>query len=485
MTAGWQNDLHRRSSQLAAVGVLAFMVALFGTIGSGLTTRRLLMHGFATVYRPPYVPALDPIRAASLGIPPVAAASNPVPSADVRAIEVTPHAASLLIGGIAVRRVHLETPALPAIARAIHNDNWIANPSSGVYDVKVALVWVAGTRTTLAAPAVRRIELVAKKGVLLGFLDSKVLFDDVVVTSPNGTRSSPSAPHFRPFVEAAKASTVTIHDSTFENLGWDWNASYGLSLMGGSTATVTGSTFTRSFIGAYTDHSTGTFVDDAFSHDDLYGLDPHSYSTGLIIKDDVATHNAAHGIIFSNHVTRSVVSGNVTDYNGENGIMMDQSSIMNQIRGNRSWHNSGDGVVLSSSSANVIKSNSLQYDRIGINAYGASSGSPVVVNNAIAHNIAPAAGLELGSTNEVSHNVSSQSVPPPTWHVVFIYVFWPLALVLFLLAIGIRVGERRRLPMSLRRAPAIVPAHADGFGSHSTEVAGMPIPDEAAAGAPK
>ena len=426
------------------------------------------MHGFAVVPRPSYVSALDPIKAAEGGFPAsVSEASNPQPSAAVRTLLVSPGSVQMIEGGLTVQTARLDQPSLSSIVAAVRNRSWIAEPRRGVFVLATPLIFSPGAVISISRPAVRSIEL--DGSVFLAFDRDTVTLSGVSVSSRDATRSTPLAPHFRPFVEFT-GSSVSISGARFSRLGWDWNASYGVSLMSHSTGVVRNSTFDGNFIGVYVDHSQGiSILGNRFLHNDLYGLDPHSFSSGLRIIGNTADFNAAHGIVFSNHVTASDVLDNVTAFNGENGIMMDELSNHNVISGNESAHNLGDGIVLSSSSGNEIEHNRVSDNRIGINLYGSTQSAPAVIGNMVTHNVLASQGFSFDpSSNTASGNVAERDVPPPAWHVVINFGLWPIFLLLALVGCLLRVGERRRLPPrqanGMRLAAAIPAANASPVG---------------------
>ena len=174
---------------------------------------------------------------------------------------------------------------------------------------------------------------------------------------------------------------MVITHSTFEYLGRDWNSSYGLTYSEGSTGSVTGSAFDHDFIGVYTNDSTGIRVTgDYFYHCSLYGVDPQSGSSGLVIEHDTADFNGRHGIILSNHVTDSVIEYDTTEGNGLNGIMMDEASTGNEIVHNVVSKNQSDGVVLANSSDNTVADNTITGNRVGITVRGDTTGSTILGN---------------------------------------------------------------------------------------------------------
>ena len=130
---------------------------------------------------------------------------------------------------------------------------------------------------------------------------------------------------------------MVISDSTFRYLGRDWNSSYGVSWSKGSTGSVTRLDSSSTTSSAFTPNGRTSLqiTTTHFSHNSLYGIDPHSDSTAhAIIEDNTSSYNGRHGIIFSDHVTAGIVRNNITNGNGLNGIMMDEFSTGNVIENN-------------------------------------------------------------------------------------------------------------------------------------------------------
>jgi mannuronan 5-epimerase len=160
-----------------------------------------------------------------------------------------------------------------------------------------------------------------------------------------------------------------------------------VSLEVNSTGTMTGTTFENSFIGAYTAQSHDiTFLNDTFRGNKLYGLDPHTYTTRLLIDTVTAEHNGAHGIIFSDGVTDSLVTNSISRNNGENGIMMDKFSGNNVIVNNTVTGNTGDGLVTAASPHNVFSGNTVSDNRVGVRLNDNDAANTTLTNNTVTFN---------------------------------------------------------------------------------------------------
>ena len=182
-----------------------------------------------------------------------------------------------------------------------------------------------------------------------------------------------------------------------------------------------------------------SFESDVFAHNFVYGLDPHTYSSDLVVTHNRAFDNVRHGIIFSKFVTASTVSYNVSTHNGENGIMMDASSNGNVIEHNTVTNNRGDGIVLSGSKDERIVANLVEHNRVGVNVYSASSASDRIHGNTIALNVAPYQGLASGAGNTIFGNGVHYR-----WVMWWVVPTLGLVLLLLLASVGFSQFERRR-----------------------------------------
>jgi poly(beta-D-mannuronate) C5 epimerase len=388
-------------------------------------------------HRHAYTPSFDPITDVLRGLGPSAMSTNPgTPTRAIRAIAIYPRKVVLLAGGRPVRTIHLAKPlpTLKRVAERIGKPDWLATRGKTI-TANAAVIVQRRTRLRIGKPETTELVLHSTPGVLLGSVGAHVEIDGVAVHGTDRATpqisTSPRMDLGRPFVVAYRRSTMVIRDSSFRDLGRDWNASYGVSFSLGSTGSVQGSTFERNFIGLYTDHVHGLVVrHNVFRHNTLYGIDPHSHTTGMDVEDNLSESNGRHGIIFSDHVTGGIVRGNTTRGNTLNGIMMDASSTGNRIVRNLIEDNRGDGIVLANSPGNDISGNRILRNRIGIQARGASD-DVTVTRNELAGNAKAAQGVSLAGGGNAVHGNGGQ------WKPDTVRAIWvaagPLLVLLFLL----------------------------------------------------
>lgn len=443
---------NRSAGYLIAVGAV-LGAALISTFVLGRSYTQLALSK-VPFQRLAYVPSFDPVEDVTLGISPNStdqAAQTPDPA--IRAIEVNPRQTVMLAGGRAVRILDVPAPrTLSGLVRIIRNRRWIRQ-SSGTVTLSAAVLVEHGSSMTVTAPVTTGLVLTVRPGVFLAAVDRgtlrisgvRVRASDVHVPD---TFSPPAQVAGRPFLLASQGSTMTITDSTFSDLGRDWNSSYGVSWSKDSSGSVSGSTFDHDFIGVYTNASAGLRVThDYFYHCSLYGVDPHSGSSGLLIEYDTADFNGRHGIILSDHVTDSVIEYNTTAGNGLNGIMMDEYSTGNVIEHNVASGNGSDGVVLASSGGNTVADNTITGNRVGITIRGDTTGT-TITGNTITGNKMASQGAELAGNT--AYGNGSQ------WLGRRIGLIWVIALALLGILLGLTraMQPRRNRPIRIRTAAA-------------------------------
>ena len=67
-----------------------------------------------------------------------------------------------------------------------------------------------------------------------------------------------------------------------------------------------------------------------FVHNRVYGFDPHTGSSGFLVRGNYAARNGRHGIIFSHTCHRNVIRGNVSEHNSWHGIVIDDGKARRQ-----------------------------------------------------------------------------------------------------------------------------------------------------------
>ena len=401
-----RHDRRRYWGILSILGIVAFTLGAVVTLAAGIWPQH--NERFATVPRAPYVNSYDPIYLAEHGLPPNSAHANVLPQTpEVRSITVYEGHVELRGAGRTIRSIETSEPVenIYRLMQIIDDPAWIEETSSGRLVLKTALI-TKYVGLSIGSPYVSEVRMLDMPSVFIGTHGGTLDFDGVTITStPTDAQGSE---YFQPFVMATDNAALHAHNSRFTHLGWDWNASYGVSWEVNSTGTVVDSTFEHNFIGVYTGESHGiVFRDSTFRYNELYGLDPHTNSSKLVIDGVLAEHNGAHGIIFSDNVSDSVIMNSTSRNNGENGIMMDKHSSGNRIQNNTVTGNTGDGLVTAASPRNTFVMNKVDNNRVGIRLDQGDASHTTLVGNQITYNGLDAEGVTLGSAN-VSRNNGGQ-----------------------------------------------------------------------------
>ncbi len=279
--------------------------------------------------------------------------------------------------------------SLEAIAEAMVSSpdpTVLAETSPGVYLLQVALTQAPGTRVSFAAPRVREIRLADRPDVYITGVGAEALFQGVHVTSWDVVRQRPGIDPamLRPFVAYAQGSTLRFVDAEASHLGSDRVQAYGIAWVHGSTGEVVSSDFHDNFFGFYTNSARDIVVrDSAFHHNVLYGIDPHTNTTGLVVVGNQTYANGLHGIIFSEGVRDGRISGNHSHDNGGHGIMIDELSSGNVVEDNVVEHNASDGIVVTSSDHTIVRGNTVRGSRVGVRVNQASAGTRIIDNRIV------------------------------------------------------------------------------------------------------
>jgi parallel beta-helix repeat protein len=271
---------------------------------------------------------------------------------------------------------------------------WLVRVRPDVYQLNVALTQAPGTSLTVAGPHVRELRLLSGAQVYVSGVSARARFDRTRVLSwrADGRGPDTTPNRRRPFIAYKKAGSVLdLRRSQFSYLGGDVGNGYGVSWAPGSTGSAIECTFDHSFFGAYTSRADGVvFRRNVFRDNDVYGLDPHTGSTRLVIEDNEAYGNASHGIIISKDVVHSRLLRNRSHHNRGNGIMVDYSDD-NVVAENRSWGNGRDGIVLYHSARVVVRGNQVTGNRVGVRVTSRSPGAMIEGNRITGNRI----GLEI------------------------------------------------------------------------------------------
>ena len=413
----------------------------------GFSNSTYFVGTYKVLPRDPYIPSPPPEVLALTGRPALSTDARPLPPTDaVRVIAVRPTTIELRQGGQILRTIprpfgtHTQ---LSEVTAAVADPAWLSNPDPGVYRLSAALILWRGVGLDVPSGGTT-LHVVTGETRFLAIDGSATSTIDGLTVDVEGAPAGWAGPRVqRPFVLFDEAAVVHVTNSRFVDLGWDSNGTLGVAFNRGATGSIRRSTIDGNFIGLYTQYCSGLrFVGNVVSNSHVYGIDPHTSSRNLLIKDNVSIRNRSHGIILSTGVTNSRVVGNRSTRNHENGVVMDNHSTNNTIAGNQIDHNDGDGIALTDSPHTSILNNRIEHNRIGILDVR-SDPIASLVGNTVEHNHQSINGADyVESKNTVDPSATGYHlVAPGEWTWLIDWILWPIVVLVFLAAVFCRRQE--------------------------------------------
>jgi poly(beta-D-mannuronate) C5 epimerase len=268
------------------------------------------------------------------------------------------------------------------IARALAGTPYFKKIRNGVYVARLPLV-IEEHATLLLEEELR---LSQERGVFL-VVDGKLFAFDARLLAwneaANRTAAFRSEEEFRPFLVSWGGSELYLINSLVESFGYFMSKSYGITVSQYSQridqelkretpqAWLVNSEFVDMYYGFYCYYSKDLVVlGNTFRNNIVYAIDPHDYSTGIIIAGNtVYGTQQKHGIIISRAVTNSWIFHNRSFNNKLSGLTIDRNSTNNLVAYNESFRNGSNGLTIYESSDNMVWENFLYANgRHGISA---------------------------------------------------------------------------------------------------------------------
>jgi parallel beta-helix repeat protein len=182
---------------------------------------------------------------------------------------------------------------------------------------------------------------------------------------------------------ATRTNPVQLEGGTY---GVSWRISDDMLGQEIATGWVEHSQFDHNHFGAFSFGASGmTWRNNLFTHNEIYGLDPHDDSNNALIEDNVFSYNGKHGFIVSKRCDYNIIRNNLSIGNKLHGFMLHQDSDYNVIENNVAYGNT-DNYVIYASDYNTIRGN------IGYNA----KSSQVRINEGSRNNYVQDNSLEGG-----------------------------------------------------------------------------------------
>ncbi len=174
---------------------------------------------------------------------------------------------------------------------------------------------------------------------------------------------------------------VLIHDRLIR-LGHAGVESYGVSMREpGIGSQVSECTIEGDYIGVYLSHAVGVrIIGNRVLDSVIYGIDPHTDSTDILIESNVIRNSGVHGIILADGVVDSHIESNVLEGSHLHGIVLYRGSNHNVVWNNR-IAGAFDGIVVTDSSSSTISANTISgIQRFGLRVSGQSRGNELAGN---------------------------------------------------------------------------------------------------------
>ena len=259
------------------------------------------------------------------------------------------------------------------------NDANVIDTRDGQTIVRLPILVAADATLVIDGSETGTVRLATDSGAFLAN-SGKLFVIGAAVSSWNQTANAPSvftdASQFRPFVTSYAGSETYCADSKFLHLGYYSASSYGFSLTSHPrrhtpesegnwpTGLIADCVFEGLFYGFYSFEARDVaIINNVYSKNIRYGIDPHDRSTRLIIARNIAEDTVErHGIIGSREVNRSFIFENISRRNAKSGIMLDRQCSGNVVIDNLVYDN-GNGVAFYESPGNRLVQNLIAFNQ--------------------------------------------------------------------------------------------------------------------------
>lgn len=262
---------------------------------------------------------------------------------------------------------------LDDVFQQVNDPRYMEQNDDGSYIIRLPLVVRPGATLVIRDKTLRLSE---ERGAFIANDSSLFVIDSAILgwrETENGPATYQAAASFRPFFVGWGGSKTFVLGSEFSYLGYNQSKSYGFTVAQYSdydnkklqrpapNAWLVESTFKDLYYGFYCYEATDVaIVNNVYKDNIIYGIDPHDYSSRLLIAgNEVFGTKKKHGIIISRQVNDSWIINNRSHNNGLSGIVLDRQSRHNVVANNVVHDNQGDGIGLYESPDNLLWGNRL------------------------------------------------------------------------------------------------------------------------------
>lgn len=186
------------------------------------------------------------------------------------------------------------------------------------------------------------------------------------------TKSDYDTAEPRPFIRVSKDAigTTNITNSELAYLGYSCSRCSGLSYYGGEGSVIKDNNIHHLLKGFYSKNAGYLTIDSNKFHDNyLYGIDPHTGSHDLVIRDNLVYNNNASAIICSKHCYAILIEGNEVYNNtgATRGIAFSINTTKSVAKNNYIHDQSGGISFNRGSDHNAVYNNTILNCKTGVN----------------------------------------------------------------------------------------------------------------------
>ncbi len=260
------------------------------------------------------------------------------------------------------------------ILKAVNNPAFFEEESPGVFMLRLPLVVEPSATLLLDGSEVKTLKLSQDRGAFMEVHGKMFTLGTEMVAWDEEAQTNAayeSSKEFRPFLTTWGGSELYMVKTRVVSFGYNQSKSYGITVthysedenailkQGGPQAWLMDSEFEDVYYGFYCYEAEGlVVVRNTYVNNIIYGIDPHDYSSHLVIAENVVYGTKKkHGIIVSRSVNDSWIFNNKSYDNAISGFVLDRSSERNVIANNLAYRNGGDGYTVYESNNNLFWSN--------------------------------------------------------------------------------------------------------------------------------
>lgn len=313
--------------------------------------------------------------------------------------------------------VKCDSLTLTEIANSLEssNSNILMLESEKVWRLNADLVIENGASLTITPQDTTWLKLMTPYGIIAY---GNVVIDSVKITSwDSATNSYATTDGERPrsFITIWEGGTgqMNITNSELAYLGYHKSHKQGLAYYSGDGSILLNNDVHHMWYGFYSNNVGFLTIENSHFHDNvIYGLDPHTGTHDMVIRNNVVNNiTKGIGIICSFECYDILIENNVVYDVSSVGIMLSRNTTNSIIRNNVVYNSgeNGGGISIDDSSYNLAYNNTLSQGRFGIKVSKNSDNNLVHSNSIADYSSYGICMMDGSSNNKVRDNTIKNS----------------------------------------------------------------------------